>query len=86
MCLLHVHTVKLILRVPCAHAARVGKLDCVDAGYMNSLEWSGRMERWNGAVDWSIGVLEYRSGVMNGSLRVRTLRTPRLAPRVSLSW
>ena len=41
---------------------------CLLNGYMNSLEWSGRMERWNGAVEWttgleywSIGVLEYRS-------------------------
>ena len=34
------------------------------------------MDYWTGVLEyWSTGVPEYRRGVVNGSLRVRTLRT-----------
>ena len=39
-------------------------------GYMNSLEWSGGMERWNGAVEWTSGLEYWRDVVNYDSLRM----------------
>ena len=32
-------------------------------GYVNSLEWSGGMERWTGLLEWSTGATEWSTGV-----------------------
>ena len=44
-------------------------------GYMNSLEWSGGMERWSGLLEWNTG-LDYWRGAASQCTRAQA--TPHL--------
>ena len=41
-------------------------------GYMNSLEWNGGMERWNGLLDWSTGAVAFTLFTLTGGLTTPT--------------